>query len=80
MAREDCPLCATLIDVVRHSNHLTALERNGFEKVLCNPLFGLRETSIEAILQDFLVKVNTDPRATAKIEGCGLGLALAQRW
>jgi hypothetical protein len=80
MLRDECPLCGLLIDVVRKSNHLTTMERIGLEKLLTSPMFGAREVSIEAILQDFLVRVNTDPRATARIEACGLGRALANPW
>jgi hypothetical protein len=77
---DDCPLCELLIDVVRNSKHLTAMERKGFETLLINPIFGARELSIEAILQDFLVRVNTDPRATAKINACGLARTMSNPW
>ena len=80
MAHDDCPLLGCLIDVIRNSKHLTSLERLGFEKILMNPLFGARELSVECILQDFLVKVNTDPRATAKIDACGLARAMGKPW
>lgn len=78
MPRPDCPLTAALIDVIRTSKHLSSLERMGFEKTLTNPLFGAHELSIEAILTDFLVRVNTDSRATEKIGMANLGRVLGE--
>ena len=78
MVRPDCPLTAALIDVIRSSKHINALERAGFEKVLTNPLFGASELSIEAILTDFLVRVNTDSRATENIGMANLGRILGE--
>lgn len=76
----ECPLCECLIEVVRASKHLSRLERAGFEKILRDPLFGSRQLSVEAILQEFLIMVNTDPKATGTIQEGSLARALAGPW